>query len=73
MKILSDKMLNLEDADDVEYRNIGSVRRLFVESNEDYYKPKVINGGFAGEFNNYIKYISEGDKDENYHLENILI
>ena len=30
----------------------------------DYYKPKVINRGFAGEVNNYIKYISERDKDE---------
>ena len=60
----SDKELNLEDADDDKYRKIGSVRRLFEESNRDYYKPKVIDRGFAGEVNNYIKYISEGDKDE---------
>ena len=60
----SDKGLNLEDVDDDEYREIGSVRRLFVESNKDYYKPKVINRGFAGEVNNYTRYISEGDKDE---------
>ena len=59
----SDKKLNLEDADDDKYRKIGSVRRLFVESNRDYYKPKVIDRGFAGEVNNYMKYISEGDKD----------
>ena len=59
----SDKDINLEDVDDDEYRKIGSVRRLFVESNRDYYKPKVIDRGFAGEVNNYIKYISEGDKD----------
>ena len=63
----SDRELNLEDADD-EYRKIGSVRRLFVESNRDYYKPKVIDRGFAGEVNNYIKYISEGDKDEKLSL-----
>ena len=54
----------MEDADDDKYRKIGSVRRLFEESNRDYYKPKVIDRGFAGEVNNYIKYISEGDKDE---------
>ena len=54
----------MEDADDDKYRKIGSVRRLFEESNRDYYKPKVINRGFAGEVNNYIKYVSEGDKDE---------
>ena len=60
----SDKEPNVEDADDDKYRKIGSVRRLFEESNRDYYKPKVIDRGFAGEVNNYIKYISEGDKDE---------
>ena len=53
----------MEDADDDKYRKIGSVRRLFEESKRDYYKPKVINRGFAGEVNNYIKHISEGDKD----------
>ena len=54
----------MEYADDDKYRKIGSVRRLFEESNRDYYKPKVVDRGFAGEVNNYIKYISEGDKDE---------
>ena len=37
---------------------------VFVESNRDYYKPRVIDRGFAGQVNNYMKYISEGDKDE---------
>ena len=60
----SDKDINLEDVDDDEYRKIGSVRRLFLESNRDNYKPKVIHRGFEGEVNNYIKYISEGEKDE---------
>ena len=60
----SDQELNLEDADDDKYRKIGSVRRLFEESNRDYYKSKVIDRGFAGEVNNYMKYTSEGDKDE---------
>ena len=69
----SDKELNLEDADDDKYRKIGSVRRLFEESNRDYYKPKVIDRGFAGEVNNYIKYISEGDKDEKLSPREFLI
>ena len=55
------KELNVEDADDDKYRKIASVTRLFQESNRDYYKPRVVNRGFAGEVNNYIKYISEED------------
>ena len=35
-----DKQLNVEDADDDEYRKTGSVRRLFEDPNRDYYKPK---------------------------------
>ena len=55
-------------------RNIEKLEvLLFEESNRDYYKPKVIDRGFAGEVNNYIKYISEGIKMKNYHPENILI
>ena len=69
----SDKELNVEDDDDDKYRKIGSVRRLFEDPNRDYYKPRVIDRGFAGEVNNYIKYISEGDKDEKLSRENILI
>ena len=69
----SDEELNVEDADDDKYRKIGSVRRLFEESNRDYYKPKVIDRGFAGEFNNYIKYISEGIKMKNDRLENNIL
>ena len=68
----SDKDLNLEDADDDKYRKLESVRRLFEESNRDYYKPKVIDRGFA-EVNNYIKYVSEGVRMKNCDLENILI
>ena len=60
----SDKEIHVEDADDDKYRNIGSIRRLFEESNRNYYKPIVIDGGFAGEVSSYIKYISEWDKDE---------
>ena len=60
----SGKELNLEDVDDDEYRKSRSVRRLFAGSNRDYYKLRLIDRAFAGEVNNYIKRISEGDKDE---------
>ena len=48
------------------YRHLSEleIEEIRKKSNRDYYKPKVINRGFAGEVNNYIKYISEGDKDE---------
>ena len=72
-RVNSDKEFNLEGADDDKYRKIESVRRLFEESNRDYYKPKIISRGFAGEVNNYIKYISERERMKNFHLENILI
>ena len=55
-----DKDPDGEDADDDKYRKIGSVRRLFKKSNRDYYKPTVIDRGFAGEVNNYIKYSGSG-------------
>ena len=51
----------MEDADHDKYRKIASVTRLFQESNKYYYKPRVVNRRFAGEVNNYIKYISEED------------
>ena len=69
----SGKVLNVEDADDDEYIKIGSVRRLFEESNRDYYKSRVVDRGFAGEVNDYIKYISERDKDEKFSLGEYLI
>ena len=37
-----------------------------------YYKPKVLDRGFAGEVNNYIKYMNEEDKDEKLSLEEYL-
>ena len=69
----SGKVLNVEDADDDEYIKIGSVRRLFEESNRDYHKSRVVDRGFAGEVNDYIKYISERDKDEKFSLGEYLI
>ena len=62
MKMLM--MINIE--------KIGSVRRLFKKFNRNYYKPTVVNRGFAGEVNNYIKYRSEGDKDEKLSPEEYL-
>ena len=45
-----------------------------LEVLEDYLKsnPRVIDRGFAGEVNNCIKYISEGDKDERLSPEEYL-
>ena len=61
-----------EDADDDKYRKTEGVRRLFKEFNRDYYKQTVIDRGFTGEVNNYIKYKSEGDKDEKLSPEEYL-
>ena len=43
--------------DDDKYRKIGSIRTLFKKFDRDYYKPIIIDRGFAGEVNNYIKYM----------------
>ena len=51
----SDKELNVEDADEDKYRKIGSDRRCFEDLNRDHYRSRVIERGFAGEVNNYIK------------------
>ena len=67
-----DKDPDAEDADDDKYRKIGSARRLFKKFNRDYCKPTVIDRGFVGEINNYIKYRSEGDKDEKLSPEEYL-
>ena len=56
---------NYDFADDDEYRKIGSIRTLFKEFDRDYYKPIRTDGGFAGRNNNYIEYMSKGDRYEN--------
>ena len=56
---------NYDFADDDEYRKIGSIRTLFKELDSDYYKPIRTDGGFAGRNNNYIEYMSKGDRYEN--------
>ena len=62
----------MEDADDGKYRKIGSVKRLFEGLKRDYYKPKVVNRGFASEVNIHIKYMSEGAEDEKLSPEEYL-
>ena len=56
---------NYDFADDDEYRKIGSIRTLFKELDSDYYKPIRNDGGFAERNNNYIEYMSKGDRYEN--------
>ena len=52
-------------ADD-EYRKIGSVTRLFKEFDGDYFKPiRTDDDVFAGIDNNYMEYVSKGDRYEN--------
>ena len=52
-------------ADD-EYRKIGSVTRLFKEFDGDYFKPiRTDDDDFAGIDNNYMEYVSKGDRYEN--------
>ena len=67
-----DKDPDDEDADDDRCRKIGSARRLFKKFSRDYYKPTVIDRGLAGKVNNYIKYRSEGVKDEKLSPEEYL-
>ena len=58
---------NYDDADydDDQYKKIGSIRRLFKGFDRDYYKPIRTDYGFGGWNNNYIEYMSRGDRYEN--------
>ena len=56
---------NYDFADDDECRKIGSIRILFKEFDRDYYKPIRIDSDFAWRNNNYIDYVSKGDRYEN--------
>ena len=62
---------NYDFADDDEYRKIGSIRKLFKEFDRDYFKPIRTDGGCARIDNNYIKYVSKGDRYENLSPEKI--
>ena len=42
-----------------------SSRTLFKELDSDYYKPIRTDGGFVGRNNNYLEYMSKGDRYEN--------
>ena len=63
---------NYDFADDDEYRKIGSIKTLFKEFDRDNYKPIRTDGGFAGRNNNYIEYVSKGDRYENLSPEEYL-
>ena len=61
-----------DNFDDDECRKLGSVRRLFKKFHRDYYKPIRTDSGFYGINNNYIKYVSKGDRCENLSPEEYL-
>ena len=63
---------NYDFPDDDEYRKIGSIKTLFKEFDRDNYKPIRTDGGFAGRNNNYIEYVSKGDRYENLSPEEYL-
>ena len=50
------------DNEDLEYKGIGQIEKLFSKINEDYYKPMKTKDAFN---DNYIQYESRGDKDKN--------
>ena len=50
------------DYDDIEYKRIKSVKKLFdLSIDKDYYKPIMTNGAFN---NNYVQYENKGNKDK---------
>ena len=51
-------------ADGDECRKIRSIRTLSKEFDRDCYKPIRTDDGFAGRRNNYIEYMSKGDRYE---------
>ena len=56
------KLKKYYDHDDIEYRGIRDVKKLFALSiDEDYYKPIVINDALNS---NYIEYECKRDKDK---------
>ena len=61
-----------DGADDGEYRKIVTIRRLFKGFDRDYFKPIRIYGGFGGINNNYMEYVSKGDRYENLSPEEYL-
>ena len=63
---------DFSDADNDKFRKIGSIRTLFKKFNRDYYKPIKTDEGFAGIINNYIEYVSKGERYENLSPEEYL-
>ena len=50
------------DNEDLEYKGIRQIEKLFSKINKDYYKPMKTKDAFN---DNYIQYESRGDKDKN--------
>ena len=63
---------NYDFANYDEYRKTGSIRTLFKKFDRDCYKPIRADGGFAGRNNNYIEYVSKGDRNEHLSPEEYL-
>ena len=63
---------NYDFTDDDEYRKIGSIRTLFKQFEDDYYKPIRTDSGFSGRRNNYIEYKSKGETYQNWSPEECL-
>ena len=55
------------DYDDIEYKGIRDIKKLFNQStDDDYYKPIKTISVFDNK-NNYVEYESNGDKTKIYH------
>ena len=64
------KLKKYHDYDDAEYKGMRDVGNLFIQSiDEDYYKPIRTKIAFN---DNYIEYVSKGDKDKNLSLKEYL-
>ena len=64
------KLKKYHDYDDAEYKGMRDVGNLFIQSiDEDYYKPIRTKIAFN---DNYIDYVSKGDKDKNLSLKEYL-
>ena len=57
------KLKKYYDNDDIEYRGINDVKKLFNQTDADYYKPIKTTSVFDNK-NNYIEYESKGDKEK---------
>ena len=64
------KLKKYHDYDDIEYRGIRDIKKLFyLSTDEDYYKPIKTNDAFDS---NYIEYESKGDKNKTLSIKEYL-